>query len=252
MSNNHKLTILLVSDKVYLQYLFPIIRSIYYNSLKQFLIHVNLVHIDEKDPVVETLKNEFNNINISFTNDPVININFTRDNRTSFEALSANIRIRLIRDLLRQGIKYIIYLDVDSLVLQSLDPLLKHMQKYDLCLFKYPHHINPIKTGIICVSNTLRSCQFFEEFASTIEDKLHIWGSDQEGILALYSKYKNDPTLKLNFLSSIYLDWKFDDKSVIWTAKGGRKHNIKYLKQFNKYTKPLKKEELTHKNFRNN
>ena len=60
------------------------------------------------------------------------------------------------------------------------------------------------------------------------------WFSDQ---VALYRAYKEilESNLIIHKFSPEEMDWEFNENSCIWTAKGDRKVNSKYLAEKKKY-----------------
>jgi hypothetical protein len=77
------------------------------------------------------------------------------------------------------------------------------------------------------------------EFASSIRDKIMLnkvrWFNDQHAIYNTYKQFKDTTSIYDFSQDSKWLDWNFNDDSMIWTAKGDRKNNPRYLEWKKKY-----------------
>ena len=237
-----QINILLVSTLNYFQYLIPIIKSIKINVKINYLIHVYLINVNSEDDInkIKNLSEKIyiNHINVNLDN----KIKLTTSKKTELEAYSANIRINIINKLLAEDKDYILYLDVDSIVMKDFTYLKNSMEKYDLALFVIKEKEIEIKSGIILARNTEKSKIFFNIVEKYLNKfGLCIWTSDQRSLKQAYheilnNKYPAKDKLNILKISTSYLDWNFSDNSVMWTGKGLRKYkNIKYIKEKDKY-----------------
>jgi len=225
-------TIILVSDIAYEKFLVPIVNSININSFKSVdKIHIHLVNYKNSLDLLSKIPLEFSfsNVELDDTYHPMI---MKRGKKryipTQKKSYCANIRIKVILNLLKEKRDKLVYIDVDSLVRRDLGELDELFDKHDI-LVRFDSPLK-IMSGLIGVKNTPETIGFFEEFDQNLKKtKYCTWGEDQTFFFTLYKKSEKD----LNFFNVDlpYLDWDFNTDSIIWTAKGKRKEQLIYKKE---------------------
>jgi len=163
-------------------------------------------------------------------------ISLDRHSYSEEQAYSAKIRFLDVFDILNQKDKNILCIDADSLVRGDLNGLDNLIDENDILVHM---HLNAnklhyrLKAGVIYVKNNKRSKLFFKNVSDYLKkDKnLITWFSEQ---IALYNAYNLKVAKVLNLPKS-YIDWNFEDDSIIWTAKGDTKNNKKYILEEKKY-----------------
>jgi alpha-N-acetylglucosamine transferase len=215
--------ILIVSDKDYIYNAKILINSI--RKLHNIKIHLHLINYKE------LINHE--NIEYSYSNIELDNQTKLKWNNIEYTpkmAYCANIRVKLVNDLLKHN-DNILYLDADSIVLNSLDNLFRLITENDLCANycnkkKFYKNGFRIRTGVLGIKNTDIMKEFMTDYSENIN--LFEWFSDQDNLQNTFIKFKNK--IKFYNLGIEYIDWYFNDNSIIWTGKGNLKYkNIKYL-----------------------
>lgn len=158
-------------------------------------------------------------------------------NKPEFErTYCACIRFLRISQLMEREPALVFSLDVDSLIRRPLDSLLKLRDEGDILIrHRFIPGINELKGkaphtmfavgGILFVPNevTLQFLQILSNrlmkyFASNNAP----WFLDQ---ILFYDEYKKNTWARFVDLPGNFLDWKFGEKSEVWTGKGERKTN---------------------------
>lgn len=221
------LIILLVADKKYVPLMLTIMNSIKQNVTVPYCFH--LVLINNIPPL---LMNKIKSLNVKYQ---IQKKTKQFKNKERKKAYCANIRGSVIFNLLKQYSNNILYMDVDLIVRKNLDELVKIIESGDLVVHKYSKDENRgIKSTVIGVHNTPRSRKFFNVYYKQInKNGLYTWYSDQKALVTLCPKQKN---MKIIHLPYKFIDWTYDNNSVVWNGKGFRKLNDKiYLREVNKY-----------------
>lgn len=239
--DNDLLTLVIVTDEKYLPHAETILKSISLNCESGYLqVHLHLVNV--KPTVAQKLKTICPNhhLDFSFSNEKLSLKKIKR--RTERAIYSANIRVKVMYDLMLRGLKYLFYIDVDSIVRNDLHQLFDLIKSVDLTFHEdteIPIEAVKFKSGGIGVQNTPSSLEFFKKYNELLaQHKYRKWGIDQLNLKHLYDTLINIPDSKIRWknLPSTFLDWNFSDSSVIWTGKGNRKKlNPDYLQEFRKY-----------------
>lgn len=160
-------------------------------------------------------------------------------------------------DLLSKYDEPLIYIDGDVIIKDTLLPLFKELDKYDL-LVRYRPFLDfngPMATkygartnsGVLALSNKPEILEFVLEFKNRIinfikdgkepiswnEQKTSLTGVDQELLWLLIMEFKD----KVNFfpLNDRYNDSYFNSDSAIWHAKGIARKSPEYLMECHKY-----------------
>jgi len=229
-----ELTILCVSDLSYLFFVKTVFNSIKCNVKIPYRFHLHTINVSEKE--IESFKNEYENI--EFTNDkielddkPNINNAFGKSKKAAY---CANIRAKILYDLMSKGVEYILYLDADSIVRKNLNELLSLIKQTDLIIFRRDEvkRLNlKVLTSVIGVNNNEKSFKFVECWKNFMlqEDILYSWFSDQR---YFYETMLKCTDVKVHHLPKHYTDSSFSNESVIWNGKADRKFkDKKYIKE---------------------
>lgn len=249
---NDKLTILLVSDTGYLPYVSIFINSLYQNSNLTYLkLHIYLVNVSSDNKYINNIINDAK-IPVSLTYDNIVLPDGMSIKRPVFNktiGYYCNIRIKAILNMLKAEVKYIFYIDVDSLIRRDLTKLFTIIKNNELTFriiddkytaAKNTKYYMPVKTGAIGIKHTANTIKFFEEFHKLLNENNYLeWGDDQEYLYVLYKKYIITNIISFKELNKSFLDWNFKEKSHIWTAKGNRKNNNIYLNELDNYLKNI-------------
>jgi lipopolysaccharide biosynthesis glycosyltransferase len=221
--------ILIVSDKDYLKKVKILINSIRkYHNIK---IHLHLINYKE-DLNIENIEYSYSDLKL----DDQTKLKWNNIEYTPKKAYCANIRVKVINDLIKFN-PWILYIDADSIVRNNLDNLFSIIKTNDLCANycdKKSFYRNGfrIRTGILGIKNNSLMINFFNIYSKKI--KLFDWFSDQDTLQDVYLEFKNN--IKFYKLGMEYIDWKFNNQSIIWTGKGESKYqNENYLNEEKKF-----------------
>jgi len=236
--NDEILTIMVVSDSGYLPFVRVLFNSIKANVSIPYRFHLHAINIDDnRIALLESLYP-----NITFSRDTIV-LDEKPNKKNAFNkskkaAYCANIRAKVINELLLRGDKYILYLDADSIVKKDLDKLFLLMKYTDLIIFRRDKETNPqikVLTSVIGVNNNDASKRFIDNWMRFMmqETVLYTWFSDQKYFYKTMTKH---PDVKVQPLEQLYVDAGFNSKSYIWNGKAGRKYDNKaYIKEMEKY-----------------
>lgn len=155
-----------------------------------------------------------------------------QDNR----AFYASLRFLFLPEIL-QSLESVLVLDIDSLVLRTIDV----PDKFDFGLFLREDNkvgsntweIQGMKVaaGLLYVKNSPDGIDFAKSIEDYLRHKIVIsWFCDQHAIYETFKNYRTSHKLdNVWFVDNKILDWEFSSDSFIWTAKGSRKNNKTYL-----------------------
>lgn len=157
-------------------------------------------------------------------------------------AFAANIRARVIFELLNSGEGPILYLDADSCIRKPLDGLCELMSQYDLVVHQRSHKNKERKqkehtrlaVGVLGWKQNERAIAAASQWADAIIPQKFEWFTDQ---IMLYRTIQSNPDLRVGNLPKHYIDWDFEEDSAIWAAKGPRKRTDSYAKECEKFRK---------------
>jgi lipopolysaccharide biosynthesis glycosyltransferase len=220
------LTILLVADNNYKEHLIVMVNSLLQNCKIEYRLYLHLINITSNYEVISKLVSKVNNLVIKYDQYEGI--------EEELKAYCANIRIQVIYKLLCDNHSDILYIDVDSIVRSDLERLYKQIINSDLSLFPIFAQYEPkirFKAGIMGVHNSDLTKEFFENYMKEID--MLAWGDEQNVLTKLYQKYCSQ--MKIAYINDNYLDWHFRDYGIIWTAKGNRKNDPKFIAESHKY-----------------
>jgi len=216
------------------------------------LIHIVLVNVDELKAIYLKELNE--NIVIEYDY-----IEFK--NHVDKRGWCTNRRALLFPKLMKKYTHPIIWVDADSIFINSSEELLDYSKKYDLSV-DYTHNHRSLtarskqlqnlpkgplgspyygvfNNSVIMTNNSSAAKEMFIYFSRLIDKYRLLWYADQEGLYLTYKEFEK----KVNFLA---LDRKFcsryyDENAVIWTAKGSIKQNEQYIKLGEQYIVEVRK-----------
>lgn len=146
-------------------------------------------------------------------------------------AFSANIRGKLLKDLIKQEcLDNITYIDADSLVRKTIEKICPN--DTDLTFFMRAE--DTCSSGLISFNITSENRQKILEMLSYYQSKIEeygltTWFSDQIALKDVYHKFIVTNELKFNLLPKIYFDWTCLNESSIWMGKGKKKEKDSYI-----------------------
>lgn len=233
-----KLVILVVSDEEYLYMVEPLFNSIVKNVTIPYRFHLHTVNVTDQHR--QYFMSNYTNITISNDNilldgAPCVSNPFSKSNKSAY---CANIRAKVLYDVLNSGNDPVLYLDVDSIVRGDMVELYTFIKESDLMIFKrqLSKKINTkFLTGVIGVNNTKVAFDLIGVWWSEIQkgNNLFRWYSDQIYFYEATERYKN---ATINTLPKKYIDWDFSDSGIIWVGKAERKYeDERYLKEVSFY-----------------
>lgn len=233
-----KLTILCVSDNSYLPFVKTLFNSIVCNVKIPYKLHLHTINVSEKE--IDVFRNTYSNIEFTREYVDIDSSPFKGNafNKSKKEAYCANIRVKILYDIMCSGTKYILYLDADSIVRKNLDDLLNIIKSSDLVIFRRDESTNKnvkVATGVIGINNNEKSFSFIKSWKDFIiqDNIMYSWYSDQK---YFYKTMINHSDVYVNALPFSYIDTTFLDESIIWVGKAERKfENNSYLKEMGRY-----------------
>ena len=228
--NPEKINIVCVSDAKYIKYLKHLLKSLNYsnNSNNLINVHLCLINIIFKKRMTKKLLSIYPRLKIQFL-----------DKKFGYKhekiAFCANHRVHFIENLLQQQIDSIIYMDVDSLIRKKIAYKKLFDENFDIKIHfrNTADHRMKVATGVIAIRNNAASKKFFQEWRGAISPLKFEWFADQVTFHELYEKHKKN--MNFSHLTKTYIDWDFQNESIIWSGKGDRKKkNEKYLHETRK------------------
>lgn len=233
-----ELTILAVSDHSYLPFVKTLFNSIKTNVKIPYTFHLHAINVPDNQ--IEIFNAMYSSITFSretipLDDSPLKTNAFRKSEKASY---CANIRAKVLYDLMLQGRKYILYLDADSIVRKDLKDLFVLIKYTDLIIFRRDNETDvrtKVLTSVIGINNNNKSLVFIENWMNCMlqQEALHTWFSDQKYFYKTMTKYSH---VKIQPLPDLYVDAGFKGKSYIWNGKAARKFsNINYIKEMEKY-----------------
>lgn len=212
------LTIFSVSDPAYLSHLEALAASVH-ASYPQAKLHFHLVNTASS--IGERLLRFHPATTICYEEKRF-------DSDAARRAYCANVRARVMHELLKSGVPLVLYLDADSLVRRDLTPFIQELRRHDVAAHwrteqaDDPEGKMPLMAGVVGVHNTPQSRAFAERWKDFVDDHLFDWFSDQVYLAEAYRELKAE--LRLWGMPARYIDWHFCCNSAIWVGKGQRKY----------------------------
>ena len=221
MGKNNRINLVCISDGKYLKYLRTLLKSLSLTN-PNIKIYLTLVNIKPKNKIKASLMRIFKDIDFTF-----IDKKFKKSHH--LKAFCANYRPHAIYELLNEGHKKILYVDVDSLIRKNLDKAYDLNDHFDIKIH-LRNEDDPrfkVAAGVILVNNTPASLKFFRSWSENILKLETVWFADQITFYECYNQDKNK--VRLKHLDEHFIDWNFKKASAIWTGKGKRKKtNLRY------------------------
>lgn len=265
----HKINLVCTCDSKYLPLLEAFLRSLKQNGGVDVHVYIRLIDVFCGVPwLSDVLKRDYEiwytYPNLNTTRNKLINEgmvlhdfvaekNIHNKNKTykgarwlysDMMAYCANIKFNSINRLLTDGVENIFYFDVDTIVRKDLSDLVLTLQKHDMLVKRTPS--NPDKpfsepythlyhTGIIGVSNTARSRQFFTTLEKRVNDSdFYNWDTDQIEFAELIENKRFN--INHHDITDNFKDEYYNDSSSVWCgAAAGKVSNDKYITEMNKY-----------------
>ena len=235
MESNLQKNILIVSSESYLGYTKALLSSLFIHN-NGLNVYLYLINVSEE--TTKGLKDQLDGwpIDVRSINKP--ELSEVKDLKvggilySELMAYSANIRVKLIRDLFDEDIDSLFYIDADSLVVRNIDSLFETYIR-NTCSF----HLRPtesssdrVLSGIMFYTNTMHSKDFLDFYKGKVDERgILKWFSDQEGLAETYERYKGITKLVFGTITKDYIDWRHTHKSKIWIGKGRSRSGHKYI-----------------------
>lgn len=219
MYKKHLPTLLAIGDGEYLDHLRILAASIHRN-FRECRIHFHLINIESSKAA--ELRQIHSESSFSFENTA---FNTEKEKR----AYCANVRPRIILNLLKAETDLVLYLDADSIVRKSLCDLVSKIRRHDIAILHRAQTGDErirFATGVVGIKNTKNSLSFVCEWAELVEKNIYVWYSDQLCFSHTYDALKNK--IDLVNLPAQFIDWSFSFATPIWTGKGQRKYSEKF------------------------
>jgi len=226
-SNNHKYFDNIHYDYNYIENTLVLLKSI--DTIhKDELVSIYLINYSNKDD------SKFYTIH---TNTIIQHLNKDGSN-IEIRNFSAHLRAKVIyNEFKNKNVKYVLYLDTDTLIRKPLDELLNI--DYSIPTIKIltrGTQISNLKfqSAVFLINNTKSTREMLAWWAVYIENNnkdtnIESWFADQRGLYLATKKYK----INIIKLDEIYNDQFFKDISHIWHCKG-KYHNNNWRKEYNK------------------
>jgi len=201
--------IVVISDDNYQQYARTLIKTIgVFNSL-------NVVHVQIKNDLTEQDSFVIDS-ELKFTSIRIPQLGKTAEEKRVYSAVC---RFSVIRDLISNNpnIETLIYMDADSIVRGSLDPLIELFTRVNRAvgLRVREHHQHPFLSGVLFF--TQQSKPLLDDLTAEMSKADLTWGQDQSVLAKVllrsqsYGVLNLDPTL---------VGWELHKTLLIWSAKG--------------------------------
>ena len=205
--------------------------------VKSASINGNRTHAHLIDPSAETLARaellRSWNFSYTFESDKLVT-----NNLEAARIYYACSRFFMATFLLSRGSGPLLVLDVDAVVRGFID----RNDFQDFQVFRrdpigvndWERYATHVAAGAVFYSDRekgLRAAEFVDrEIKSYFESGQQRWFIDQAALYSALSTYGGDPPIDKK-----YIDWDFDDSTLVWTAKGDRKNAQRYLEERRKY-----------------
>lgn len=213
--------VIALTDNNYLKHLKTLLASL--RSTKHKInVYVCLINIDQAVDLEKELKSIYSPISFKY-----INKKFMTD--ADRKAFCSNYRVTFIKEILKNPLESIIYLDADSIVRKEMSLAEVNLDSDIEILFRKSDDDRfKVATGAILVKNNPRSKRFFEEWEKNIQPKIYSWFSDQRTFYKTFLSLRDE--VNIYPIDKRLIDWEFKETSIVWAGKGKRKYtNSIYL-----------------------
>lgn len=223
-----RLVICCACDSAYLDYALALVRSVdVFAPGHCFALHV--VNPSPHDLLrIERLQTALASTRLATSIESIDLANATQEQARCFYACA---RFLMLPELLSEFNRPILCLDADSLIVNPIDSYFSDEDNTDIVMFC--EQLNDsvaakrkVKNGTIVVQSNRRVAAFLDDVRNEIIrvfSQEHVsWYVDQEVVAQELQKQKYD--LRLGHVRQAYADWTFLGSSIVWAAKGNRKH----------------------------
>lgn len=158
-------------------------------------------------------------------------------------AYCSNIKFDTIFNLLKNDVKNVLYIDVDSIIRGNLESLFDNLNKNDFCFFKDKPYTEQLDNnrleganflyhgGLIGVNNNNKTLSIIEKITNTVKDDIFDWDIDERVLPDIINKSK-----KILNVKKTYKDEDLDSYSLLWSGSGKTKfNNDRYIDECKKY-----------------
>ncbi len=228
ISQQDKLIVFTACDSTYLEYAIPLIRSLdFFSPGYQAVLHL----INPGDTDLERLRSvgaSLRSTRLAISSEQV---DLSHSAPVTVSAYYASARFIVMPDLLESVGLSILCLDADSLFVNPIDGQFTDEGQSDIVV--YSENLNKevsdkrkVKNGTILFDPSTKVhallIEMRKHFLKLFEEGAVGWYTDQE----VFAQHLGDDRFALTVahISRAYADWEFSGKSVIWAAKGHRKH----------------------------
>lgn len=224
------MTIVAVSDEAYLPRLEVLVASMLRNY-PDARVHLHLINVsDERAQAIGQM-----GTTLTYTRE-VVHIEDVKQ----FAAYCANVRARVIGEVLKRGDPLVVYMDADSIVRRSLHGLYALIRNYDVLLLRQDS-VKPVSgehlifaAGVIVCKNTPVVQDFVRKWRLGLESHIYEWFADQIQLARAVSA----SGITVGALPFSYIDWTFSPFSYVWAGKGDKKNeNRLYILEERRYAR---------------
>lgn len=222
--NNGMPLVLSACDDGYLGYAISLIRSIDAFSPKmEFVLHL----VNPSNDSIDRIRHLQRHLVYTRLAVSIEYIDLSKFERSQQQAYFASARFTWLAKFLPQINTPVFCLDADSLVVNSIESDFSDKKNAEIVLLirnlknDQPDHLS-VAAGSIWIKPTAATCDYFSVVSQCIDERLGDnsinWFVDQDVLYKQMQLYKG----KVGFynLKTKYIDWRFKEASVVWSAKG--------------------------------
>lgn len=141
-----------------------------------------------------------------------------------------------ICEIMSQDHKELLSVDADTIIRGCMKPLFQLIREHDVVTGYYDDiHNNRIfnQEGMLGISNTSHTRQFFEMVRNLIMVKYSDWNIDGDALKSVYEKMKS--IINIGQLPTIFKDSSLGEDSIVWSGDGSVKNLSRYRNEHDKY-----------------
>lgn len=267
--NENKLTIVCTSNQRYIPPTLAFLQSIYTNSPN---VNTVLRLVNVKKDTINIIKHKYPSVTIIEDDRSICDARkikgnelatksiselISKDNKGGFKgvrwlysaeaAYCSNIKYDTMKQLLDDGFKHIMYLDVDTIVRKDITSIIDVTRGYDLGMYVCENERDTGLTyhgeqyegwhaGLIYINNSENVKRFIEEVRDRVVENIYDMEADEDELSYVYKRYDN---IKIKELTNYYKDTGpiFNNESAIWSGQQEIKHTSDvYIEEYNKYS----------------
>ena len=228
ISQQDKLVVFTACDSKYLEYAIPLVRSLdFFSPGYQFILHV----INPRDADLERVRSVGATLRATRLAISSEHVDLSRLAPVAVGAYYASARFFVMPDLLESAGLPALCLDADSLFVNPIDGRFTDEGQADVAV--YSKMLNQevadkrkVNNSVILFDSSSKVRAFLTKLRRRLMAHFNEgtagWYIDQEVFARLLQGDRFGLTVAS--IKPAYVDWNFSGKSIIWTAKGVRKH----------------------------